>query len=142
MNASFTITVEQAGKYLRIRLHAPVTRELARQFAIATKQVSQEVGCGAFLFDVRGIANVSSVSDNYDFVNQDMTEIGVPKETRAAILINLTESTHDFSEIAMRAAGYNVHLFSDERQAIAWLGHDQYQPAHAGERQAEPSHIG
>jgi len=121
MNNAFTITVAPSGGYLYVRYFVPVTRELARQLATAVSEKIAQAPCNACLVDVRGIPNISSISDNYAFATQDLAEFAALRHMRLAILINLAEDTHDFPQTAMRDAGYDVRLFSDEQKAIAWL---------------------
>lgn len=121
MNEPFSVALDESDNLIRIRFHIPITRELARQCARQAMELDQQVNSNGCLIDVRGTPNVSSVSDSYELANEDLAAIEIPKYKRMAILINPTEDSHDFPLTALRDAGYNARMFSNEQQALAWL---------------------
>lgn len=121
MPKSYAIDVSEPDHFIRVRVFAPLTRGLAREVAMALKQLDEKIDGTGFLADVRGAPNIGGPANNYEFAYKDMAAMGLSRSKRAAILADPGESTHNFPETVIRNAGYNVRLFFDEAQAIDWL---------------------
>jgi len=87
MPKHYTIDISKA-RYIRLRVSAPLTRELAREVSMACKRRSEEIGGAGILSDVRGITNVSGMANNYEFAYEDMAAMGLSRIQRVAILVN------------------------------------------------------
>jgi hypothetical protein len=118
---SFEVSLADSGKYVICRVCDPITTEFALQFGKAATETSQQYGLARQLYDVRSVRNVDSIYHNYDFAYKDMVNLDLEFDNRAAILVDPADRSHDFVEVVSRNAGYNVRVFVDEQQAIAWL---------------------
>lgn len=118
---SYEITIPESGKYVRVRVTAAITIELARQFSKDAASHGVKHNLKAFLFDVREARNVASTLLNYQYAHKEMADMKLDKTARSAILVSSKDKSHDFIETLSRNAGYNVRLFTDEAAAIAWL---------------------
>jgi len=121
MATQFSVEFVRNGNYLRISLFAPVTRDLANALAQRVQQECGRVGCEGYLLDVRSAPNDSSVHDNYEFVNWDLKELGIVPQVKGAVLTAANDDTHNLSIFMLRTAGYDVHDFTDEHEAVTWL---------------------
>ena len=117
----YTIALSADGKYIICRVSGEVTVEIAREFRDAFVRMSHTHKVRRFLTDARGAPNRSSVFENYSYAYADLKEIEFPRDSRSAILVNPTDHSHDFVETVARNAGYNVRIFHDEANAVAWL---------------------
>lgn len=117
----FEISLAESGKYVICRVLEPVTTEFALEFGKATVDFSHEHGLNRQLYDCRLVRNIDSVYHNYDFAYKDMVNLGLEYDDRVAVLVDTADRSHDFVEIVIRNAGYNVKTFIDYDQAVAWL---------------------
>ena len=115
------IYIAEDGKYIVCRVKQNIEVQLAKEFSKQVDKLSREHGIKKFLFDVRGAPNVESASKNYSFAYDDMADMGLQKDALSAVLADPEDRSHDFIETVARNAGYNVRLFSNEQEAIAWL---------------------
>ncbi len=118
---AYEVMLSETGNYLLIRLTGKVTIELAWDFSVVATQRANQLGIDGFLFDVREAANVESDTQNYAFAFGGMAELKLSKTSRAAVLRHPDDSSHDFLVWAAREAGYNVRIFTDRDEAVAWL---------------------
>lgn len=118
---SYEISIAENGKYVRVKVTAAITTELARQFSIDASSYGAKNDLKRYLFDVREARNVASTLLNYQYAHKEMADMKLDKTARSAILVSPADKSHDFIETLSRNAGYNVRLFTDEAAAIAWL---------------------
>jgi hypothetical protein len=117
----FKVSLADSGKYAICKVFEPVTTVFALEFGKATVNFSHAHGLNRQLYDCRLVRNIDSVYHNYDFAYKDMVKLELEHDNRAAILVDVTDRSHDFIQIVSRNAGYNVKVFVDEDKAIAWL---------------------
>ena len=118
---SYEISVAENDSRIVCIVSAPINREDACKFTSEMIVLAQSRGINRFLMDVRDAPNVLSVVDNYNFAQEDLAQIDVPRGVRVAILRVADDVSHDFIETVTRNAGYSVQIFEDEADAIAWL---------------------
>lgn len=107
--------------YVRATVTSDITRTIAAQMAANVTQRFQAENLDAALIDVRNSRNIDVASQNFHFANQDAPALDLRKTDRIAILAAAADDSHDFIELVMRNTGYNVRLFRDEEEALAWL---------------------
>ena len=117
----YDIRLADSGKFVVCKVFEAITTQFALEFGKATVEFCHQHGLNRQLYDVRQARNIDTVYHNYDFAHNEMAELGLIPANRAAILVDYTDRTHDFVQIASRNAGYNVKVFVDESQAVAWL---------------------
>jgi hypothetical protein len=100
----------------------PIDADLAREFAERAIKVAKEASVDRFLVDVRGAPNVASTSNHYWFAYEDMARFKLEPSSRIAILADPDDSSHDFIATVFLNAGFQCQRFSDEGQALLWLG--------------------
>ena len=118
---SYTITLSENGKYLICHVSGEITSDVALAFTAELDQQSRALGIKRFLTDVRGATNALSTFESYDYAYRKMAEMELQRDVRAAVLARPEDQTHDFVEVVVRNAGYNVRFFRDESEAVAWL---------------------
>lgn len=118
---SYTIELPENKKYIICRINVPLTAEVVNDYTQKLDRMSRDMGIKRFLFDVRNSRNVLSAVDNYDYAHKDMKEMELQKDVRAAILTAPDDHSHDFFELNAQNEGYNLHIFRDADEAIAWL---------------------
>jgi hypothetical protein len=121
---SYEISLSEDQSYICIRLDENITGDLQKAFAAESIALAQEHGISNFFADLRGISNNSPVIDQYQLSYKDLDLLHLDKSSRIAALVSSGDSSHNFIETVMRNAGYNFQLFTDEQQAIDWLGQE------------------
>jgi hypothetical protein len=117
----YTMDLPEHGKYVRVLVTGDITREFAGRYSIAAKELAEQHGRKRFLFDLRQARNVESTVQNYQYAYADMPRFELDRLSRAAIIRDPEDHSHDFVELVSRNAGYNVRFFTSEEAAIAWL---------------------
>jgi hypothetical protein len=117
----YEISLADSGKYVICKVLDPVTTEFALEFGSATAEFSRQHGLDRQLYDCRRVRNIDSVYHNYEFAYKQMEQLELSTSNKVAILVDPADRSHDFVQIALRNAGYNVKIFVDEEQASEWL---------------------
>ena len=120
---TYSIEVSACGRYIHCRAHQPITATLAQDFLHDADTLGRARHVELFLLDVRCMPNVDTVLRNYKLAHEDMARLHFSRSASLAILASEGDHSHDFVETAVRNAGYDVRLFSDEATAIDWLNH-------------------
>ena len=114
-------TISPTGNYLVCRVTEPITQEVVYEMIRQLNELAGQTGINNRLIDVRGMPNLMSVSVNYDLAYKDMENMQIDRSTKIASLRLPTDVEDDFASIAIKNAGFNLRLFNDEAEAIAWL---------------------
>lgn len=117
----YEISLAEDSKFIRIRVFEAINGEMEREFAGKAITEAKQRNIRQFLVDVRGTTNVASSFQQYLFGYKDMEELGLPRNSKIAVLTDENDRTHDFVETVFINAGYNCHLFREEKAAIEWL---------------------
>lgn len=120
----FETSVADSRKYLICRAFGPITVEIAHRMAHAMNDLATQTGIDGRLMDVRQATNLMSVMSNYDLAYKDMDEWKIDRSVKVASLVNPDEPSQDFVHNAIRNAGFNLRVFTDEAAAVAWLEED------------------
>lgn len=118
---TYKITVSEDNLYLVCRITGAIDGDVARDFSVALDALGLERNIRCYLTDVRNAHNTLSYGENFHFVNQDMAAMGIRRGTRVATLIRRDDKVHQFLETLTHNAGYNMRIFHDETDAVAWL---------------------
>ncbi len=118
---AYEIFLSESGEHLIIRVTGKLTIELAAQLLSEAVRRGDNSGIARFLYDVRQSVNVESDLLNYVFAFEDLDKFLPDKAGRAAILRQPDDISHDFLVLAARKVGYNVRVFTDWDEAVAWL---------------------
>lgn len=118
---NYKISLLNNETIIACKVIGPMTKDTAVQFSRDMDVLSREKNIKRFLIDVRGAPNVSDALENFRFANEDMTELGLQKNVRCAIMVDEDDGTHNFVETLIRNAGYNVRIYSNEKKAMLWL---------------------
>ncbi len=118
---SYSVTLSDDGQYIVCRVDGPVTTAVARGFTLEMHRLSREAGVKRFLTDVREARNVLGPLDNYEYAYKDMRAMNAQRDIRSAVLVAPDDDSHNFVETVVRNAGYNLRLYRDEGEALAWL---------------------
>ncbi|MBT3059710.1 MAG: hypothetical protein AB2728_09305 [Candidatus Thiodiazotropha sp.] len=117
----YKISIDSNAHYIFVDVLRPMTSELGRRCAEDAVRLGERNGIKCFLVDLRGSPNIQSTLPNYQFAYHDMKELGFPKDSRSALLIDPDDRSHDFMETVFNNAGYNIRIFTDPERALAWL---------------------
>lgn len=120
-HSSYAITLPEEGDYVLVKVTGLISREFAVRFVDESRRVGAASGMYRYLFDVRDARNVETALGNYQYAHEDMARLELDRRARLAILAAVEDPSHDFVETVMSNVGYNVRLFRDKEQAVAWL---------------------
>jgi hypothetical protein len=121
MESQFTLGHIKEGNYIRVRVAAPVTRDMAAVFAAQAEAECKRKGCPGYLVDARGFPNVETINDNYEYSAWDLKQVEDKTGMKHAILVDVDDDSHDLPILAMQEMGFNARKFTDEQEAVAWL---------------------
>lgn len=119
--AGYTLSVSEDERMVVCRVKQPVTVALAAAFAGEMDRLAAESGADRYLTDARGVPNVSRLAENYNYAHTEMADLGLRRCVKAAILADPWDRSHEFVETTAQNAGFNVRVFYDEDEALAWL---------------------
>jgi hypothetical protein len=115
-------SVSADNQTLLIDVKRPMTIELARRCGEGIAALCQEKDIDCFLIDLRGAPSLINAFDDYNFAHHDMKYLNIPRNHRAALLVDADDQSHNFFETVMVNTGYATRLFRDKRTAMIWLG--------------------
>lgn len=121
MSMAYTIGLSENERYIICRVSGPLTAQATAAYTKEVDRISRERHIKRFLFDMREAPSMLSILDNYDYANSAMPEMELQRDVRSAVLAAPTDDSHDFAEVVMQNAGYNMRVFHDESAAVAWL---------------------
>jgi hypothetical protein len=119
----FSLSVPSHSNYILIDVKRPMTIDLARQCGEGIAALGQEKNINRFLFDLRSAPSLTNPAHDYNFAHYDMKDLNMPRNHRAALLVDPEDKSHDLFETVMVNAGYSTRLFQDKCTAITWLVH-------------------
>lgn len=117
----YTVSLSSDKKYVIVFVVGPMTTELALIVGKEANALATEFNIFAYLYDLRKSRNVQSSLRNYEFGYKEMESAGLNKLGQIALLTDLEDQSHDFIETILKNNGYNVRIFKNEEEAIAWL---------------------
>jgi hypothetical protein len=113
--------LSETGKYIVCRAYVPITQDLTVLMTDEIAKLAEQTGIKNRLIDVRGMPNLMTVSVNYDLAYQNMEAMQIERSTKVASLQSPGDTSHEFVCNAIRNSGFNLRIFTDEAEAIAWL---------------------
>jgi predicted glycoside hydrolase/deacetylase ChbG (UPF0249 family) len=122
---SVTTTIGPSGKYLVCRVDEPVTAEVVFEMIRQLDELAEQTGIRNRFIDSRGMPNMMSVTTNYDLAYKDMEKMKIDRSTKIASMRLPTDAVDDFASTAIKNAGFNLRMFVDDAEAIAWLESDE-----------------
>ena len=117
----YMISIAENRNYIIIKYLVPLTTEIALKSGPELMRCATENGIKRFLFDLRELPNIQSVTDNYYYANRDIQTFDFPRNSVSAFLIEPSDNSHDFIITAFKNAGYTIDNFSTEDEAVKWL---------------------
>lgn len=117
----YTVSVSNDRRYIVVFIDGPMTTELALKVGKQANQLAQENKINSMLYDLRKSINVQNGFKNYEFGYKDVGSVNFNKANKIALLTDPDDHSHDFIETVMINNGYNVHIFSNQKEAIDWL---------------------
>ena len=101
--------------------HEDMTTQLASEIGLKAVNLARAENINKYLVDVRGIKNIDTSFDKYDFAYNEASEVGYRLSDRIAIVSDPDDTSHNFIETVSLNAGYQVKLFTKIQSAIDWL---------------------
>lgn len=120
----YKISVSEDGKYVRIRVLETITDDMGRELAAKAIHEANQSQINKYLVDVRQVANIFDILEQYLFADKDMYGRTLDIFSRIAVLLKAEDNTHAFMESVFLNAGYCCRLFVDEGAALRWLKED------------------
>jgi hypothetical protein len=108
-------------QYLLIEVKRPMTTDLVRRCGEGIAELCQKTKISRFLIDLRGAPSLVNPIHDYNFAHHDMKFLNIPRNHRAALLVDPDDQSHQFIETVMVNTGYDARLFRDKHAAITWL---------------------
>jgi predicted ATP-grasp superfamily ATP-dependent carboligase len=115
------VYLSESQKYVVCRALAPITEEMTVRMTNEVAKIAEQSGVKNRLIDVRGMRNTMPVSVNYDLAYTNMDAMQIERSTKVASLQSAGDTSHEFVCNAIRNSGFNLRIFTDEADAIAWL---------------------
>jgi hypothetical protein len=110
----------ESGKYLVCRVDEPVTEEVVNQMSTQMNELAAKTGIRNRLIDARGMPNLMSVLASYDLAYKELDAMQMDRATKIAAL-RLPTTQAGFASTVIKNAGFNLRVFAEESEAIAWL---------------------
>jgi hypothetical protein len=101
----------------------PMDADYAAEFSIEALKVAEKNNCEKFLFDIRGTI-ITELAAGISQFALNLEKLGSKKSHKSAIVYASDEKDLRFFESTFKGQGFNVSLFNDLNQAIAWLTED------------------
>jgi hypothetical protein len=114
-------SVSEDNQYFIVDVKRPMTSELARRCGDGIAAFCQETNIDRFLIDLRGAPSLVNPIHDYNFAHHDIKFLNIPRNHRAALLVDPDDQSHRFIETVMVNTGYDARLFRDRHEAITWL---------------------
>ena len=117
----FEVYLSESKNFIVCRALVPITEEITQRMTVDVASVTAETGVLHRLIDVRGVPNIMPVAESYDLAYENMEAMQIDRSTKIASLQSPGDSTHEFVCNAIRNSGFNLRIFTDEADALAWL---------------------
>ena len=117
----FEVYLSESKNFILCRALVPITEEITQQMTVDVASITAETGVLNRLIDVRGIPNIMPVAESYDLAYKNMEAMNIDRATKVASLQSPGDTTHEFVCNAIRNSGFNLRIFTDEADALAWL---------------------
>jgi hypothetical protein len=121
---SWTIKQNTKLDLIEIIFSGPITGPDLRQATSDCISQAKEMGTMNYLIDASAMELSGSIADLYDLPNKQYKEEGVDRRSRAAVILPLSQKERDnirFYETACKNQGWQVQVFSERQEAVAWL---------------------
>lgn len=119
-----TLSLSEDGTFIIQRMEGPVTNELALRSAQEASAFANEHGVFLLLSDVRGAAYAGTHFSHYEFAYMMKSVVPTARALKVAVVASADDGSHDFLEIACRTAHYDLKVFKNYEEAVAWLKSD------------------
>ena len=118
----YTFSIELKDGYLLARAHGERTRATVTAITMEVFEAAMAKDFPKALIDVRELDGRLSVLDSYLIVTQVFEKLRGKVLRKAAIVDWRISSTRGwFLETVARNRGFNIRVFADSREALAWL---------------------
>jgi len=119
---SYTITPSPDSKYIVVKMKVDMTRKLAKEVTSQAFTLGRDLGISCYLIDLTESKNQESIVGSYKSAYEDLAHLPWQDSlTRAALLVDPEDHSHDFNETVLINAGLKVKLFRDRELAIPYL---------------------
>ncbi|MBN2313209.1 MAG: hypothetical protein JXM79_04725 [Sedimentisphaerales bacterium] len=118
---SYELNVTEDQPWIYARVYDPVTKTLLLDLLADALRRARELGVSRYLIDARGVPSMKTTIEDYDIVNYRLKELGFERRSKAAMIVDPEDKTHNFFEICSMNAGYNWQIFTDADLASQWL---------------------
>jgi hypothetical protein len=115
------VYLSESQEYVVCRALAPITEEMTVRMTDEIAKIAERTGVKNRLIDVRDMRNTMPVTVNYDLAYENMEAMQIDRSTKIASLQSPGDTSHEFVCNAIRNSGFNLRIFTDEAEAIAWL---------------------
>lgn len=118
----YSIRPSEKSDYIILTVEGDFTGKTFMKCILESHALGMEMGVHSYLADVTKARNKDSALGTYQFAYSDMkTTQGVDRLAKVAGLVSPGDHSHDFVETACHNAGMSLKLFTDAKEAIAYL---------------------
>lgn len=118
----FDLTLAPDRTYAVLTNYNDVTHALAIERQRAMQAFATAHGVSRFLIDTRERRFVGGTLDLYTFARSTLPKEGFDRTWKVALVTSPDDDSHDFLETASQNVGYQVMVFKNSDDAMAWLG--------------------
>ena len=117
----YQIAVSQDGPWMELTVYVPVTVDLEKRITTDMREATEAHNLKDIFTDVTRVPNVAKTFEQYRFAYHDSKQLGLPRDSRIAVLTSPEDSSHDFAETVLQNAGFSCAFFQDKSEAYDWL---------------------
>ena len=119
---SYTITASQNNEYIIVKATTNMYRKLAAEIAEQAILMGKKLEISRYLIDLTASRNLESILGSYQSAYEDLANLPWRNSfSRAALLVDPQDRSHDFNETVLNNIGMRVTLFQDRDEAIQYL---------------------
>ena len=117
----YEIRYEPDGDYVFVRATGALDGDSAAPLVKRWIELAREHQCLRSVGDLTGTRVTGDVFDMLDFIETRMPDLGVDYRMRIALVAARDLEAHRFFEIANQNRFFNLRVFEDLTEAIAWI---------------------
>jgi hypothetical protein len=116
----YEISISDDKSFVKVYVKRPIPLDAALTLTKKSADLSGKHGINSLLIDVHNIEDTWGILGDYQFA-QDLDKYGGRHKDRVALLVKVSDKTHDFLETTTRNLGYNLRIFTNYEDAVMWL---------------------
>lgn len=112
--------IESEPRHVLCEVFVNISIPVAVEFTKAVDAVIEKESLPYLLFDLRGVRNIATGGQNYEFTHKEIGDVKHRRNT-VALLVDEDDRSHYFIETIAINSGHRTKLFTDPVAAVDWL---------------------